>query len=207
MESHKAGFPPFPHSLEIPSGFPHYHGLDGGLGLGATAKTSHNRNSSPQLRKGLVTDVPGPKCNGCSGTLSPFHVFLQVLSARSLGPRLFLYQGSCFVLSSPCIGNRAAFSDSRSNFHTRVGYRTNVCRRRLASDLARASGCTPAQGALEDHHDLPPGSPKQGGGAAQTQAVIGTLISRPMAQIKPASSLAIAATTTVDFLPLATRER
>jgi hypothetical protein len=22
MESHKAGFPPFPHSLEIPSGFP-----------------------------------------------------------------------------------------------------------------------------------------------------------------------------------------
>jgi hypothetical protein len=28
MESHKAGFPPFPHSLEIPSGFPHYHGLD-----------------------------------------------------------------------------------------------------------------------------------------------------------------------------------
>jgi hypothetical protein len=24
---------PFPHSLEIPSGFPHYHGLDGGLGV------------------------------------------------------------------------------------------------------------------------------------------------------------------------------
>ena len=28
MESHKAGFPPFPHSLEIPSGLPHSHGLD-----------------------------------------------------------------------------------------------------------------------------------------------------------------------------------
>jgi hypothetical protein len=28
MESHDAGFPPFPHSLEIPSGFPHSHGLD-----------------------------------------------------------------------------------------------------------------------------------------------------------------------------------
>ncbi len=27
MESHEAGFPPFPHSLEIPSGFPHCHGL------------------------------------------------------------------------------------------------------------------------------------------------------------------------------------
>jgi hypothetical protein len=50
------------------------------------------------------------------------------------------------------------FSDSRSNFHTRVGYRTNVCRRRLASDLARASEVYPAQGALEDHHDRLPGS-------------------------------------------------
>jgi len=53
------------------------------------------------------------------------------------------------------------FSDSRSNFHTRVGYRTNVCRRRLASDSARASEGTPAQGALEDHHDRPPGSPPE----------------------------------------------
>ena len=26
MESHKAGFPPFPHPLEIPAGFPHSHG-------------------------------------------------------------------------------------------------------------------------------------------------------------------------------------
>ena len=28
MESHETGFPPFPHSLEIPLGFPHSHGLD-----------------------------------------------------------------------------------------------------------------------------------------------------------------------------------
>jgi hypothetical protein len=28
MESQEAGFPPFPHSLEIPSGLPHSHGLD-----------------------------------------------------------------------------------------------------------------------------------------------------------------------------------
>ncbi len=28
VESHTAGFPPFPHSLEIPSGFPHSHGLE-----------------------------------------------------------------------------------------------------------------------------------------------------------------------------------
>jgi len=28
VESHKAGFPPFPDSLEIPSGLPHSHDLD-----------------------------------------------------------------------------------------------------------------------------------------------------------------------------------
>jgi hypothetical protein len=32
------------------------------------------------------------------------------------------------------VRNRATISDSRSNFHTRIDYRTNVCRRRLASD-------------------------------------------------------------------------
>ena len=32
--------------------------------------TSNNLNSSPQLCKGLVTDVPSPMCNGCSGTLT-----------------------------------------------------------------------------------------------------------------------------------------
>jgi len=28
MESQKAGFPPFPHPLEIPSGLPHSHSFD-----------------------------------------------------------------------------------------------------------------------------------------------------------------------------------
>jgi hypothetical protein len=28
MESQEAGFPPFPHFLEIPLGFPHSHDLD-----------------------------------------------------------------------------------------------------------------------------------------------------------------------------------
>src|SRR5258708_20546568 len=80
-----------------------------------------------------------------------------------VGRREFLpcINGRSLVLSSYGVGNRATISDSRSNFHTRVGYRTNVCRRRLASDLARASECTPAQGAREDHHDLPPGSPPE----------------------------------------------
>jgi hypothetical protein len=110
-------------------------------------------------------------------------------------------------LSSFRVGNRAAFSDSRSNFHTRVGYRTNVCRRRLASDSARASEGTPAQGTLEDHHDRPPGSPPDRAGAGSTQVVIGILISLRIAQMKPASSRAIAVTTTVGFLPLAIIER
>jgi hypothetical protein len=102
-----------------------------------------------------------PQSGVRSGEL-PFHVFLQALRARIHTPRLFLSSGQLFLfLDSHRVGNRAAFSDSRSNFHTRVGYRTNVCRRRLASDSARASEGTPAQGVLEDHHDRPAGSPPE----------------------------------------------
>ncbi|RZU39391.1 hypothetical protein BDD14_0771 [Edaphobacter modestus] len=50
--------------------------------LGATAKTSHNLNSCPQLRKGLVTDVPGPMCNGCPGTLIPQEGLVSLLCAE-----------------------------------------------------------------------------------------------------------------------------
>src|SRR3984957_5269692 len=66
MESHKTGFPPFPHSLEIPSGFPHSHGLDDW-----TYFFSCPLNSNHRHRKGLVTDVSGPQRNACSGTLTP----------------------------------------------------------------------------------------------------------------------------------------
>src|SRR5579859_3494072 len=88
---------------------------------------------------------------------SPLPCLLSIFGAGvfSLRPTQML------VSISVRFGNRTTFSDSRSNFHTRVGYRTNVCRRRLASDLARASERIPAQGALEDHHDLPPGSPTE----------------------------------------------
>jgi hypothetical protein len=73
MESHKAGFPPFPHSLEIPSGLPHSHGLDDELSYLETTRQrpALNPNLGIYRRKGVVTDVPGPKCNGCSGTLTP----------------------------------------------------------------------------------------------------------------------------------------
>jgi hypothetical protein len=40
-ESHETSFPPFPHSLEIPSGLPHSHGLGGERGIKeARAKTN-----------------------------------------------------------------------------------------------------------------------------------------------------------------------
>ena len=72
------------------------------------------------------------------------------------------------------------------------------------SDLARASDSnTPAQGALEDHHDLPPGSPPDKGELHPAQVAMTVLISWPIAQTKPASSRASAATTTVGFLPRA----
>jgi hypothetical protein len=64
MESHEAGFPPFPHSLEIPSGLPHSHGLDGWIYV-----LSYPLNSNHRHRKGLVTDVSGPQRNACPGTL------------------------------------------------------------------------------------------------------------------------------------------
>src|SRR5882757_7294536 len=72
MESQEAGVPPFPHSLEIPLGFPHSHGLD----CGHVSKVNNKRKArKPDLRpfhrKGLVTDVPGPKCNERSSTLIP----------------------------------------------------------------------------------------------------------------------------------------
>ena len=83
MESQEAGFPPFPHSLEIPLGFPHSHGLD----CGHVSKVNNKRKArKPDLRpfhrKGPVTDVSGPKCNGCCGTLIPQQVWFPCISVK-----------------------------------------------------------------------------------------------------------------------------
>jgi hypothetical protein len=64
MDSHEAGFPPFPHSLEIPLGFPHSHGLDDWIYVFSCLLNSNRRH-----RKGLVTDLSGPQRNACPGTL------------------------------------------------------------------------------------------------------------------------------------------
>jgi hypothetical protein len=92
-------------------------------------------------------------------------------------PRLFLSSGQLLLfLGSHRVGNRAAFSDSRSNFHTRVGYRTNVCRRRLASDSARASEELRPKGLSRiTMTGRPVPHPRRW--SSSTQAVIGALIS------------------------------
>jgi hypothetical protein len=72
MESHEAGFPPFPHSLEIPLGLPHSHRLGDGIDISKQfAKAAPNWTC--QHRKGLVTDVSGPQRNACPGTLNGTH--------------------------------------------------------------------------------------------------------------------------------------
>src|ERR1700722_7127738 len=69
VESQEAGFPPFPHSLEIPSGFPHSHGL--GCWHISRCKSMRDRSQGLLDLKGLVTDVSGPQRNACPGTLTP----------------------------------------------------------------------------------------------------------------------------------------
>jgi hypothetical protein len=85
MESHKAGFPPFPHSLEIPAGFPHSHGLDDELSIFKQDKTK------PKPPQGAVTDVPGPKRNACPGTLIPQEGLVSASRGDALNLLLGLY--------------------------------------------------------------------------------------------------------------------
>jgi len=68
VESKEAGFPPFPHSLEIPSGLPHSHGLD----YWHISKVQSMRDRIPRLLdlKGVVMEVLGTKCNERSSTLT-----------------------------------------------------------------------------------------------------------------------------------------
>src|ERR1700733_13978952 len=73
MESQEAGFPPFPHS----------HGLD----CGHVSKVNNKRKArKPDLRpfhrKGLVTDVPGPKCNERSSTLIPQQAWFPCIRVK-----------------------------------------------------------------------------------------------------------------------------
>jgi hypothetical protein len=71
MESQKAGFPPFPHPLEIPAGFPHYHGFDDDYyEIKDRQSPPKTRNQSHSHGKGLVNHVSGLKRKACPGTLS-----------------------------------------------------------------------------------------------------------------------------------------
>ena len=64
LESHEAGFPPFPHSLESLRDS-HIHGLDDWMYVFSCPSTRTIRH-----RKGLVTDISGPQRNVCPGTLT-----------------------------------------------------------------------------------------------------------------------------------------
>lgn len=70
LESPAAGFPPFPHSLEIPAGFPHYHGYGDDYHLSEDRQSPpKTRNQSHSHRKRLVNHLPGLKRKGSPGTL------------------------------------------------------------------------------------------------------------------------------------------
>ena len=85
----EAGFPLFPHTLEIPPGFPHSHGFDDDYhSIKDRQSPPQTRNQSHSHRKGLVNHVPGPKRKGCPGTLTPL---------RSFGPLLL---GLAFLVQS-----------------------------------------------------------------------------------------------------------
>lgn len=89
MESHEAGFPPFPHS----------HGVDGWIYVFNVPAQSNHHN-----RKGLVTDVSGPERNARHGTLTAY-VF-EVSSLFSIptkhGGPLFK-SGNVFVVADYCL--------------------------------------------------------------------------------------------------------
>ena len=48
MESQEAGFLPFPHPVEIPAGFPHYHGYDGDYHVSEDRRSPQSEPLSPQ---------------------------------------------------------------------------------------------------------------------------------------------------------------
>jgi hypothetical protein len=77
MESHNAGFPPFPHSLDIPSGFPHSHCLDDWVYVFSCPLYSKHRR-----RKGLVTDVSGPHPQLWLQLFTESRLFLTLLRYR-----------------------------------------------------------------------------------------------------------------------------
>ena len=68
---------------------------------------------------------------------SPSMTFFKYFSQKNSLPHFFRRFSQKYKSLS---GRRSGSNgDSRSNFHTRVGYRKNVLRRRLISNLARAS--------------------------------------------------------------------
>ena len=81
MESHKAGFPPFPLLLEIPAGFPYSHRFDDGFHLS-------NNNARGLYRMSQVHSV----------TLVPVHSVRQT-TPQGWGTRLDPLRGTGVCLA------------------------------------------------------------------------------------------------------------
>jgi hypothetical protein len=130
MESHRAGLPPFPHSLEIPSRFPHSHGLDDWIYVFSSPLNSNHRH-----RKGLVTDVSGPQRNECSGTLTPLRRFcccrcISGNQGRRCGQERGCYEtiAQTRLIAVPTSESSANFSGTRAQglLDERIGLLTGL---------------------------------------------------------------------------------
>ena len=100
----EAGFPPFPHSLEIPSGFPTFPRPRPTAYISFSAPV----NSNHRHRKGLLTDVSGPQRNACPGTLTPLEAGASPAAFRGLGSALPVRNGGIRSLRN-AIRRRTAF--------------------------------------------------------------------------------------------------
>src|SRR5258705_13858668 len=100
-------------------------------------------------------------CNGCSGTLIPSMSFCKLYAHEFTHRVFFFHQGSCscsLVLVGSGTGRLSA-TVAQASIRGLATARTCVVAGFPRTQ--RGSEGTPAQGALEDHPDLPPGPPPQ----------------------------------------------
>ena len=64
----------------------------------------------------------------------PYHVFFQVSCTKVLAPQILLGCDGCPEVLRRVRSEASPFVDGRSDYHARVGYRMNACRRGAVSD-------------------------------------------------------------------------
>jgi hypothetical protein len=110
MESHDAGFPPFPHSLEIPWVFPHSHGLDDWIYVFSGPLNWNHRH-----RKGLVTDVSVHNVTHVP-VHSPLSEVCRPCLARSAGRSGWALRTGTSLLRNSLSANRSRIDHSQIGF-------------------------------------------------------------------------------------------